>query len=94
MKQTYSLRTQISLSPQLRNLINIQKIYMGESLSEYLRKAAILRMVAENIEKKDLNLVAEAVIGKVLKNKSGWKKIKDVPEWQRKERENEDKHRS
>ena len=94
MKQAYPLRTQISLSPQLRNLIDIQKVHMGESLSEYLRKAAILRMVAENIEKKDLNLVAEAIIGKVLKNKSGWKKIKDVSGWQRKERENEDKHRS
>ena len=93
-KTTYPLRTQISLSLQLRNLIDAQRVTLGESLSEYLRKAAILRMIAEDIEKKDLDLVAGAVVGKVAKSKSGWKKVKNIVEWQKKERKHENKHRS
>ena len=93
-KTSYSLRTQISLSPQLRKLIDQQRAYSQESLSDYLRKAAILRMVAEEVEKKNLEQIAQAVIGKVSKSKSGWRKTKDITVWQRKKRAHEDKHRS
>lgn len=91
-KATYTKRTQISLSPELKQLIEIKGSILKESLSEYLRKSAILRMVLEDVEKKDLSLIAEAVVGKVRRKESGWKDIKDVSSWQRKIREDEDRH--
>lgn len=87
-------RTQISLSTQLKALIKSQGALYGESLSEYLRKAALLRLALEEMERKELELTAEAVIGSIPKDKSGWKKIKDVSKWQRQERKREEIHRS
>ncbi|MBL7078177.1 hypothetical protein ISS42_00775 [Candidatus Shapirobacteria bacterium] len=95
MKQSiYSQRTQISLSPQLRSLIEAERILTKESLSQYLRKAAVLRMVLDMVERSDLDLIAEAVIGSVSKSKSGWKKVADIKSWQRKQRKDENRHRS
>lgn len=95
MKQSiYSWRTQISLSPQLRKIIDTQRILSGESLSKYLRKAAVLRLALEEVEKKKLELIAETVVGKAPKARGGWKKVKSAVVWQRKERRNEASHRS
>lgn len=90
---TYSKRTQISLSPQLKAIIESEGTLLKESLSEYLRKAAILRLLLQEIEKDKLTLVAESVIGKTPKNKGGWKNIKNIVNWQRKQRQNENRHR-
>ncbi|OGM26153.1 hypothetical protein A3D00_02930 [Candidatus Woesebacteria bacterium RIFCSPHIGHO2_02_FULL_38_9] len=95
MKQAiYPNRTQISLSPELKALIEARIALSQESFSEYLRKAAIIRMILEDVEKNELALIAKTIIGSIPKNKSGWKDIKDISKWQREERVNEDKHRS
>ncbi len=90
----YPVRTQISLSPDLKRLIETSGARLKESLSGYLRQAAILRLMLEDIEKNDLKMVAETVVGSVAKSRSGWKQIKNVSIWQRQERQNENRHRS
>ncbi len=90
----YPLRTQISLSPDLKRLIEASGAKLKESLSGYLRRAAILRMMLEDIEKTDLKMVAGTVVGNVTKPRSGWRQTKNVSVWQRQERQNENRHRS
>jgi len=87
-------RTQISLSDDIKALIESRAFMRGESLSEYLRKAAVVRMALEDVDKADLALIADAVIGKIQKGNSGWKHVSDIGAWQKKEREYEDKHRT
>lgn len=89
----YPIRTQISLSPELKKLIEMRGAVLNEGLSEYLRRAAILRMAVEDVERNDLKLIAQTVVGSVPKSKSGWKNVKNIGEWQRKLRKNEDRHR-
>ena len=89
----YPIRTQISLSPELRKLIEMRGAVLNEGLSEYLRRAAVLRMAVEDMERNDLKLIAQTVIGSVPKSKSGWKNVKNIGEWQRQLRKNEDRHR-
>lgn len=89
----YPTRTQISLSPALKKLVETRSTISNESLSEYLRRAAVLRMAIEDVERNDLKLIAQTVIGSVPKSKSGWKNVKNIGEWQRKLRKDEDRHR-
>jgi hypothetical protein len=93
-RAVYPIRTQISLSPQLKRLIKIRGGGLDESLSEYLRKAAILRMALEDIDRNDLRRVAMTVIGGVSKQKGGWSREKSVSSWQSRVRRDEDEHRS
>lgn len=90
---TTPIRTQISLSPILKQLIEAKEAVTGEGLSKYLRKAAIIRMLLEETEREDLKVVADAVVGTILPQNSGWKDEKDISAWQRRERRNEDRHR-
>jgi len=90
----YPTRTQISLSPDLKRLIEASGARLKESLSGYLRRAAILRMMLEDREKNDLEMVARTVVGSITKSKSGWSRIKNISSWQRQERRNEDRHRT
>ena len=85
-------RTQISLSPTLLALIKSRGKQFQESLSEYLRKAALIRMAIEDTETNNLEFIAESVVGKVSKSKSGWKNVKDISKWQSQQRAHEDKH--
>lgn len=91
---TTPLRTQISLSPALKKLIVERGSALDESMSEYLRRAAIIRMALEENEASDLKLIADAVVGKVSPKDSGWKDIKDIAAWQRENRKHENLHRS
>jgi len=94
MKQAiYPNRTQISLPNDLKALIDAYAAKYGESVSEYLRKAALVRMVIDDADKKDLERIANAVVGTIPKNKSGWKNVKDLAKWQSNLRRDEDKHR-
>lgn len=90
----YPTRTQISLSPELKKLIEARGAVLNEGLSEYLRRSAILRMAVEDVAANDLKLVAKAVVGSIPKGKSGWKNIKDVSDWQRMERQHENRDRA
>lgn len=90
----YPTRTQISLSPELKKLIEMRGAVLNEGLSEYLRRAAILRMAVEDVAANDLKLIAKAVVGSIPRGKSGWKNINNISDWQRTERRNEDFHRA
>lgn len=89
----YPVRTQISLSDDLKKLIAVRGNRLNESLSEYLRKAAIIRMALEDMETGDLKTVAQSVVGGVSRRDSGWRSVKDISVWQRQERRHEDQHR-
>lgn len=78
-----SLRTQIILPKDLRGEIEKARRATGESLAEYLRKAARERLERIKKKKTDLDLLARK-IGTV--KKSGWEGL-DVVAWQRKMRE-------
>lgn len=68
-----TIRTQISLIPEIKKAIEAKKRLTGETLSAYLRKAALIHLVAEEEEKKELENLAKAVIGCVsLKQHSEW----------------------
>lgn len=90
----YPVRTQISLSDDLKKLIAGRGQRLNESLSEYLRKAAVIRMALEDMEANDLKTVAQSVVGGVSRRDSGWRSIKDISAWQQQERRHEDRHRS
>lgn len=92
-KSLYPQRTQISLSHHLKTTIEDRATIHGESLSEYLRKAAIIRMALDDIEITILKRVATAVIGKIPKHKSGWKDVSSLSLWQQGERHHESEHR-
>lgn len=81
----YSLRTQISLSPTLRGHIEAKRKIYGESLAEYIRKAAILRILAEEKERDERRKLAQTLTGSISKNKyKEWSTITKIIKWQRK----------
>lgn len=83
--KNYSLRTQISLSPTLRRVIEAKRKIYGETLAEYIRKATILRIFAEAQEKEERQKLAEATIGSIPKDKyPEWSTTKKVIAWQKK----------
>lgn len=90
---TTPVRTQISLSSGLKKLIEAKEAVTGEGLSAYLRKAALIRMMLEETERDDLKRVADAVVGAITPQRSGWKNEQDIAAWQRNERQYEDRHR-
>lgn len=53
----------------------------------------IAKIVPYQAEENDLELIAEAVVGKIDKNKSSWKNVKSPSVWQHDLRKNEDRHR-
>lgn len=73
-------RTQIYLPKDLRNEIDKARNQNGESLAEYLRKAAEERVKKD--KEKDINFkkLAEKITSGV--KQSGWKDM-DVIKWQR-----------
>lgn len=66
---------------------------LNEGLSGYLRRAAVLRMAVDDVERNDLKLIAQTVVSSIPKSKSGWKNVRNIGEWQRKLRKDEDQHR-
>lgn len=73
-------RTQIYLPEELRQDIDRERHQTGESLAQYLRKAAEERVKINKKRKVELKKLAEE-LGKGVK-KSGWEGI-DVLKWQR-----------
>lgn len=75
-----AVRTQIYLPQDLRREIDRHRASNGETLAEYLRKAAKKRLESE--QERDIKLKKLAAeFGKGVK-KSGWEGI-DVIKWQR-----------
>jgi len=74
------LRTQIYLPEDLKREIDLVRRRTGESLSDYLRKAAEKAVEAERRKRVDLKKLAKEFTSGV--KKSGWEGI-DVLKWQR-----------
>lgn len=74
-------RTQIYLPEDLRREIDRSRRESGESLAQYLRKAAEQRLKTGKKRKTDLKKLVD-LLGSVSKEESGWKGI-NVMEWQR-----------
>jgi hypothetical protein len=60
----------------LKKAIEAKRRLTGESLSAYLRRAAVLRLLVEEEEKEELKRLAKIAIGSV--------SLKDHPEWKNK----------
>lgn len=73
-------RTQIYLPEDLREEIDKHRKAHGESLTDYLRKAAKERLEKDKKRKTDLKKLAEDITSGV--GKSGWEDI-DIDKWQR-----------
>lgn len=81
----YSERTQISLSPTLRRVIEIKRRLWGESLAEYIRKAVTLRILAEDTEDSERKRAVQVFLGSIQRqNHPEWQTPKKVIQWQRK----------
>lgn len=87
-----NLRTQIYLPRDLRGEIDKQRAQTGESLAEYLRKAAEEKVKKDKKRGIDLKSLAEEVVGAVDPKKSAWAGL-DVMRWQHEMRKAEDEHR-
>ena len=80
----YSLRTQISLSPNLRRLIEQKRAPLGESLSEYIRKAIAIRARNEESTEEVRMKAIKAFIGSGSKKSyPHWNTDKKIRNWQR-----------
>lgn len=87
-----SLRTQIILPKELRDEIDRQRRFVGESLAEYMRKAARERVEKEKKKKVDLKKLAERVVGAA----KGTRTLAQIRAWEREIREERrlsDEHR-
>lgn len=85
--KNYSIRTQISLSPTLKRLIDVKRKIWGESLAEYLRKAAVMRFAAEEAVEEEIKRVIKLTKGCIPKGKYlGLDRLAKIVKWQRKER--------
>lgn len=69
-----TVRTQITLTKRLKDLIEEKARQNNQSLSEYLRRGAWISLLLEESESEELNKLAGQVIGSVDINKH--------PEWQ------------
>lgn len=78
MKNT-SLRTQIILPKTLREQIEKVRVKTGESMAEYLRKAAEERLLRESKQLANLRDVANQVVGCI--KQSSWNNV-DIIKWQ------------
>lgn len=81
-----SIRTQISLTRAIKRAIEAKGKLLGESLSEYLRKAAVIRIMAEEEEERELLMAANNFIGssKWKNSHPNWKNKVAVSAWQKK----------
>lgn len=78
------LRTQISLPLDLRRLIDLHRREKDESLSEYLRKSAILRLESEKKRRANLKKLSQQVVGALdLSKYAEWSTRKKIINWQR-----------
>ena len=87
--QEPTVRTQISLTHAIKRAIEAKGRLLGESLSEYLRKAAVIRLLSEEEEKKELKMLANNFVGAGKWNKKHphWKNKSAVHKWVRAERD-------
>ena len=87
-KNDEAVRTQITLTKKLKREVEKHAQKSGESLSEYLRKAAMIRVLVEDQSKEGLEQIVNRVIGSIdLKKHPVWKSKMGIYRWSRKIRE-------
>ncbi|OGK52958.1 hypothetical protein A3H78_02485 [Candidatus Roizmanbacteria bacterium RIFCSPLOWO2_02_FULL_36_11] len=80
-----TIRTQITLTADLKKLIEQKAGVKGQSLSEYLRRAALVTLYLEENEQNELKQLAHIVIGSIDSAKHlEWKTPKKVTAWVKK----------
>lgn len=83
-----TVRTQITLTRNIKKIVEETANQVGESLSEYLRKAAVIRLLVEQKMSDDRDVLAKMVIGSTKNiNNPAWKNKKEIYKWSRKIRE-------
>ncbi len=87
--QETSVRTQISLTWAIKRAVEAKGRLLGESLSEYLRKAAVIRLLSEEEEARELSAVANNFVGagKWKATHSHWRNKGAVEAWRKKIRD-------
>jgi len=82
--ETYSERTQISLSPSMRAHIDKQRRHTAESLSEYIRNAITIRAENESMsDEKRMKTINEFIGAGKGKNHPHWSTPAKIRNWQR-----------
>jgi hypothetical protein len=77
-----TVRTQITLTTSLKKAIEEKATKSGQSLSEYLRRAASLSILLDEQERENLTELAQIAIGSVdLKNHPQWSNKTKVTRW-------------
>lgn len=78
------VRTQITLTAGLKQLVEAAARQRNESLSEYLRRAAALRLVLEQDETVNREELAETIFGSMrLDDHPVWKSKQAIYRWSR-----------
>ncbi len=81
----HTVRTQITLTKELKRQIEAQTAISGESLSDYLRQAAKLKLIQDERKEVDLKALADEVIGSIdLRKHPEWSTPQKVRKWVRK----------
>jgi len=84
VERSSAIRSQVILTKLLRKMIDERRRLTGETLSAYLRKAALMRILAETEEEKELAQLAKSVIGSLnLKRHPEWQTAKRLKNWLR-----------
>lgn len=83
-KNDKSVRTQITLTKNIKSAVEDMASDRGESLSEFLRKAALIRLMLEREERESLANLAKKVIGSIkLEGHPNWSSKKAIYKWSR-----------
>ena len=87
--QETNVRTQISITRAIKRAVEAKGRLLGESLSEYLRKAAVIRLLSEEEEERELATLARNFVGagKWKKAHRNWKNKAAVEKWRQKVRQ-------
>ena len=86
--EQYSVRTQISLSPNLKKIVARKTAINKESMSEYIRKAIETRIKSEESDDEERMKAVKAFVGSgKAKNYPEWSSKKKIIQWQREMRE-------
>lgn len=84
-QQDSTIRTQITLTESLKQLVEEKADLKGQSLSEYIRRALMLSLLVDKQQTIDLEKLANQLIGSVNSQKNPqWKTVSGVKKWVKK----------